>query len=190
VDVLLLISCWGYPEVLDSDLNKNFSKTGMMEEIDFVMPRLTKMVHRRNTRVAAMTERTRRGQMRSGKTMEMAEMVVWRTRDAAGIHLQALLGWWMMTGATRINCSRLTALGLDHRVTSFSPTRLVGSGPHSWGSWIPTTLWICRSLAAALALCWKRKTKAMSAPLKVLSDKWLTPLSLLFIVVSFIGVIY
>ncbi len=55
------------PAVLDSDINKNFSKAGTMEGTVFVMLRLTKMVQRQNTRGAAMTERTRRGQTRSGK---------------------------------------------------------------------------------------------------------------------------
>jgi hypothetical protein len=64
----------------------------MMEGVVFVMLRLTKMVLMWYTWGAAMTERTRRGQTRSGKTMEMTEVVVWHTRGVIAIHLQAPSG--------------------------------------------------------------------------------------------------
>jgi hypothetical protein len=60
------------PAVLDSDIS-NFSKADIMEGAVFVMLRLTKMVQRPNRWGAAMMERTRRGQTRSGKTMETTE---------------------------------------------------------------------------------------------------------------------
>ncbi len=59
--------------VLDSDINKNFSKSGMMEGTVFFMLRLTKMVKRQDTQGAVMMERMRRGQTRNGKTMEMTK---------------------------------------------------------------------------------------------------------------------
>jgi hypothetical protein len=80
------------PAVLDSGLDKNFSKSGMMEGIGLVMLRLTKMVPMRYTWGAAMRERTRRGQTRSGKTMETTEIVVWRTRGVTAIHLPSTVG--------------------------------------------------------------------------------------------------
>ncbi len=48
------------PVVLDSDINKNFSKSGMMEGTVFVMLRLKKMVRRWNMWGVAMAERMRR----------------------------------------------------------------------------------------------------------------------------------
>ncbi len=59
--------------VLDSDINKNFSKAGMIEGTVYFMVRLTTMVKRQGTQGAVMTERMRRGQTRSGKTMEMTK---------------------------------------------------------------------------------------------------------------------
>ncbi len=73
--------------VLDSDLDKKFSKAGMMEETVFVMLRLTKMVQRQNTWGAAMTGRTRRGNTRILEEMELTEMGVWCSRGVTAIHL-------------------------------------------------------------------------------------------------------
>jgi hypothetical protein len=80
------------PAVLDSSLDNNFSKAGMMEGIGLVMLRLTKMVPMWYTWGSAMRERTRRGQTRSGKTMEMTEIVVWHTRGMTAIHLPSTIG--------------------------------------------------------------------------------------------------
>jgi hypothetical protein len=49
---------------------------------------------------------------------------------------------------------------------------------------------MCRSAAAALALGWKRKTKAMSAPLKVFFLRMAHTIVSLFVVVSLIKLIY
>jgi hypothetical protein len=85
--------------------------------------------------------------------MEMTEMVVWRTRGVTAVHLQAPLGWLMMTGATWNNRSCQTFLGLDHKDTTFFPTMLVGIGSPLW---VPrylrhcgyvTALWLLLPLA-------------------------------------------
>jgi hypothetical protein len=120
--------------------------------------------------------------------MEMTEIVVWRTRGMTAIYLQAPLGWLTMTGVTRNNLSPRTALDLDHTNMLFPPTWLVGSGSHSW---VPRYLQHCGYVLCCGCSCpWpKRKTKAMSASLKsfpMCGSHHVT----LFIVVSFIGVIY
>ena len=64
------------PAVLDSDLDKNFSKADLMEGIVFVMLRPARIVQRWNTHGAARMERTRRGKTRMLEGMETTDMGV------------------------------------------------------------------------------------------------------------------
>ena len=66
-----------------------------------------------------------------------------------------------------------------HRTVESIPAQMAGCGFHPWDAMRSTTLLICCSVAAALALGWIRKTKAMST-----YHEFLFP-TLTFVIVSF-----
>jgi hypothetical protein len=110
--------------------------------------------------------------------------------DCDSDSLEAKLGGLTRSGATWNNCSCWTALGLDHKDTTFSLTRLVHSSSHMWvlgylqhcGYVAP--LWLLSSLV-------RKERHKLCLPLsKSFFYAWLTPLLLLFILVSLIGAIY